>query len=364
MTAFHWAILGTGQISRNFVLGLPACKTMTAAAITVASRTQKNADLFSRELRIPSAAATYQQAISTPAVDAVYIATPPSEHERLALAAIDAGKAVLVEKPFAMDGPAAARIAAAARQKNVFCMEGMWTRFLPLVRSVRERILRGDIGTPRAFRADFLACNRPDASVSVFDPARGGGALMYRGIYGVSLARFFLGPIDEVQATATIGTTDVDEDCTVTLRHRSGAISTIRASLRTAGINDATVHGTAGSIHLESPLIRPFVARMTRFQSSTGKMRGGGRFERLKANRLVQQVRQRVSRWAPAFWFGSGVRIANYYSGNGLAHEADAVMHAVRNGATESPVMPLDESIEIMHIIDLARTAWTQGARQ
>ena len=183
---------------------------------------------------------------------------------------------------------------------------------------------------------------------------------MYRGVYGVSLATFFLGPIAEVQAMATIGATGVDEECTLTLRHLSGAISTIRASLRTAGKNDCTVHGTEGIIHVESPLIRPFCARITRVLPSTGRPKDGGRFERLKAGGLVQGVRQRMSALTKPFGCAFRPRLVHYYNGNGFAHEADAVMEAVKSGARESQVMPLDESIDIMGVIDRARTAWNR----
>lgn len=358
-----WGILGTGPVSRNFLLDLGAFAERASVSV-VASRNRDNAERFAAEFGVPVAAADYAAAAAAPQVDALYIATPPSEHESHALAGIAAGKSVLIEKPFAMDGPSAARIIKAARAKRVFCMEAMWTRFLPLIGTIRARIAAGEIGEIRAFRGDFLGADRPDAAVSIFDPARGGGALMHRGVYGISLARLFLGTIEDVRATARIGTTGVDEDCTLALRHDTGALSTIRASLRTSGANDVTIHGTTGVIHIESPIMRPFAARISHFRESTrdGRASGGG-WERLKRSSLAQGLRQRADPLIRALPSRGSKRVTGYFKGNGFHYEAEALMQAVAAGKTESEVMPLDQSLEIMTVIDSARGAWQKDRR-
>ena len=132
MALFRWGVLGTGPVSRNFLLGLRACAERTSVTV-VASRNRSNAERFAADFGVPIVAASYEAAAAAPQIDALYIATPPSEHESHALAGIAAGKPVLIEKPFAMDATSAARIIEAARGKRVFCMEAMWTRFLPLI---------------------------------------------------------------------------------------------------------------------------------------------------------------------------------------------------------------------------------------
>ncbi len=129
---FRWAILGTGAVARKFVLGLGQSSVAGQAAI-VASRNRANAARTAAELGIPAVADSYEEAIGSGGIDAVYVATPPSLHRNHALAAIAAGRPVLVEKPFAVTGSEAEEIARAARAAGVFCMEGMWTRFLPLL---------------------------------------------------------------------------------------------------------------------------------------------------------------------------------------------------------------------------------------
>lgn len=357
---FRWAILGTGGVSRKFTLGLKAVPGQSA--VVCASRSPDNAARFARDFGLETA--EYAAAAAHPEADAVYIATPPSEHEAQALLAIGAGKPVLIEKPFALDAAAAARIADAAQTAGVFAMEAMWTRFLPLTRALKARVEAGDLGQPRAFEARFFGNDRPDPGASLFDPARGGGALMHRGVYGLSLARHFLGPVAELQAMGRLGETGVDEDCALTLRHENGAISTIRAGLRAAGISGAELYGTQASYRILPPLYRPFAARRIavppRAGGTSGPGAGGGRLEGLKEGGVAQGLNQRLAR-LKEFLRPPGQGVAAPFAGNGYGHEAASLAEAVRAGRTEHALMPLAESVEIMALVDQARAAWGAG---
>ena len=352
--SFRWAILGTGGVSRKFVLGLRAVPGHSAVA--VASRRPENAARFAKDFGMQ--AADYADAAGFADADAVYIATPPSEHEAHAALAIAAGKSVLIEKPFALDAAAAARIASAARAAGSFAMEAMWTRFLPLVTEIRTRIARGELGELRAFEGAFYGNDVPDPGMSLFDPARGGGALMHRGVYGLSLARHLLGPVADMQVMGRIGATGVDEDCALNLRHEGGAISTIRASLRTIGTNAAQISGTEATIRLDPPIYRPVRARLSPTRPRTGGSSGSGpgRLERLREGGLAQGLNQRLGPLRSAVR-PTGQGLFAPFDGNGYGHEAEAVAAAVRAGQGESPLMPLDESVEIMELIDRARAA-------
>lgn len=354
---FRWAILGTGGVSRKFAADL---RTLPGHDIVaVASRSPENADRFARETG--AEAMDYERAAACRDADAVYVATPPSLHEVHACAAIAAGKAVLVEKPFAFDAEAAARIRDAARSAGVFCMEAMWTRFLPLMDRLREEIAAGRLGPLRGFVGGFTDNALPDPADSLFDPARGGGALMHRGLYPVSLARHFMGPVVETRAMARLGPTGVDEDVTLSLRHESGAVSTVTAGLRAAGLNRATLHGEAATVEIAPPIYRPFAARVLSMTPRVGGTGGsgaqGGRLSRLKETGLAQGANQWLTPLKDALR-PPGRGIAARYRGNGYGHEAQAVATAVAAGQTEHPLMPLDESVEIMAIIDAARAQW------
>jgi predicted dehydrogenase len=356
---FRWAILGTGAVARKFVLDLRILGDH-ARVVTVASRAVDNAERFARDLGISNVAPDYRAAVAAD-VDAVYIATPPALHEDHALMAIAAGKATLIEKPLALDGAAACRIADAAQAANVFCMEAMWTRFQPLLRDLRDRIAAGGIGEVRGFDGSFLGVNIPDPDTSLFDPARGGGALMHRGIYPLSIARFLLGPVVESCAMGRIGTTGVDEDSALILRHESGALTTLRSSLRANGKDGATIYGTAGTLHITGPIWRPTGAVLVRTQPH-GARGGPRRFEAfresgagLRLSGMLGQVRGTLGRGQQ--------RIRVPFAGNGYHYEAQAVMEAVQGGQTQAALMPLSESIEIMEIIDRARADWAAEGR-
>lgn len=354
----RWAIFGTGPVARKFVLGLRPLGNR-ARVICVASRQPANAQAFARSLGLPEAAPDYAAAAGSD-VDAVYIATPPFEHEAHALLAIAAGKAVLIEKPFAVDAAAALRIAQAAEAAGVFCMEAMWTRFLPLIIQIKDHIAAGGIGEIRSLHGSFFAANAIDPLASLFDPARGGGALMHRGVYPLSLARHLLGPIIETQAMARLGETGVDEDCALGLRHVSGAISTLRASLRSGGINDLAIHGTHGSLMIRAPVFRPWTARLIRTRARpprSGSGSKGSRFETIIEGSLAQGLNQRLSGLVAGLLPGTRTITARY-QGNGYHYQALALMQAIAAGQTQSPVMPLSESIEIMQVIDAARSQW------
>lgn len=347
----RWAILGTGLVSRKFVLGLRALGPAARVSV-VASRDPAKAQAFAARFGI-AAHADDATAVARDDVDAVYVATPPSEHERQALLAIAAGKAVLVEKPFALDAAAAARIAQAAEAAGVFCMEAMWTRFLPLLDAVRALLAEGALGEIRSLQGSFMGSDLPGpvlsgAGASLFDPARGGGALMHRGVYPLSLARHLLGPIADVTAMGRLGETGVDEDCTVILRHAGGALTTLTASLRSPGPNGLVLAGTTGLMTLEAPVYRPHRARLATVTPRDGGRQGAPRFERLRESGPVQ----RLAQMRPS---GGGRVIRAPFAGNGYHYEAAAVARARAAGETVSALMPLSESVEIMAAIDAAR---------
>jgi len=347
-----WAILGTGAVAAQFASALPKAGGQLVA---VASRRADRAEAFA--VRFGSRATSYEDAIADPAVRAVYIATPPATHEALACAAMAAGKAALVEKPFASDAAAAARIRDAARAAGTFCMEAMWTRFQPLIGDLRRRIEAGEIGAPRQFEAEFCVANLPDPATSLFDPVRGGGALLHRGIYGLSLARFLLGPVTGVRSMARIGPTGVDEDCILTLRHASGALSDVRASLRAGGPGGMSIRGETGSILVAPPLYRPPGAWLQATSARSGGTGAGAAGLRNipLVHRLWQRAGPVMNAMAPR-----GRRLHHPYSGNGYGHQIAAVATALAEGRHESPLMPLDESVEILALADAARAQWHQ----
>lgn len=345
---FRWGILGTGPVAQKFAIGLRSLGG-AAEATVVASRQPANAQRAAAALGIPRVAASYADAVVD--VDAVYVATPPTSHLEHALLAIGAGVPVLVEKPFAADAASGRQIVAAARRADVFCMEAMWTRFLPLLDLVRQHVRDGDLGELRGLDGSFCVATRYDPAASIFDPTRGGGALLHRAVYPLSLARHLLGPVAASHAVALLGESGVDEDVALVARHAGGAVSTVRASLRSAEPSALTLRGTRATLRVDPPVYRPHAATLTPVeptaQGSAGRL---GHHRERPAVQAAQQwtapLRRMLSR---------GARVRAHHDGNGYHYQAAAVAAAVREGAIECPTMPLDESIEVLDLLDHAR---------
>lgn len=357
---FRWGILGTGTVARKFVLGLRQLPSVEV--ISVASGRRENALAFSRDFAIPSVADDVEELAANPKIDAVYVATPPALHRIHAVSCLERGKAVLIEKPFAATSADARAIIEAARLHGVFCMEGMWTRFLPLVADLRARVATGEIGELRSFSGSFATPATPDPTQSLFRPDLGGGALFHRGIYPLSLACHLMGPPTAQHSLATLGETGVDEDSLLILRHEGGAVSAIASGLRSALPNDFLISGTKGSIHVAAPIYRPFRMTITRESARAPSRQGGGRLEALKESGSAQRVYQRLSGLAALVRGRRRQLVVRPYAGNGYHYEAAELMARVRAGEFESPTMPLDESLQLVTIMEAARESRATAA--
>ncbi len=346
---FRWGILGTGFAARKFAFGLR--QSSAGKAVFVASRSRSNAQQFADAFAIPKVANTYDDCSSASDVDAFYIATPPTLHREHALICINSKKPVLIEKPLASTLEDAQEITKAAYDHNVFCMEGMWTRFLPLITHVKKLIDDGRIGSVRSFTGSFGKANIPDKNQSIFDRELGGGAILHRGIYPMSLALHLLGQVDEVVGKAYIGETGVDEDTSIILKHINGSLSNISASLRTQLPNDLTITGTHGSIHVHAPIFRPYKLILNEAKPTYNQSVSKSSLESLKESTLLQSLQQRADFAFDWIRRGKTKTIRKLYGGNGYYYEADEVMRCVRAGINESPIMPLSDSLEILAII-------------
>jgi predicted dehydrogenase len=312
----RWGILGTGRIARDFAAGLRA--TPDAVLAAVASRSSEGAQAFAQQFDVPLAFGTYEELAASPDVDIVYIATPHPMHAANALLALRGGKAVLCEKPFAMNRREAGEVVALARAKNLFLMEAMWTRFMPALAEVRRIIASGEIGAVTQLHADFGFSATPEPSHRVNDPTLGGGALLDLGIYPLSIACALLGRVETVQAQAVMGETGVDLTTAFTMRHAGGALSICSCSLRARAPSELVVSGTRGSVRMH---------RMFHMTES-----------------VTVDLLDGPSRTISTPWLG-----------NGYTHEAIAAGQCLRDGLLEHPDMTHDETLAIMDLLDTIR---------
>lgn len=357
MAKFRWGIIGTGPVARRFVLGLRQLEE--AIPVVVASRSRANAERFSADFSIPNVAASYRDAVDLDQVDAFYVATPPSEHREHALLCINAKKPVLVEKPFSIDAQAAKEIIDAARTRSVFCMEAMWTRFLPLVQHLKKIVSAGEIGECRVFTGRFCAPEAPDPSKNVFNKNLGGGALLDRGVYPLSLACHLMGRPESVRSEAVYGETGVDDDSAMIVRHERGGLSIVHASLRSQCPNDCLIMGDRGSIQVHAPIFRPFKMTISKIEDATRSCAGSAQRGILTQGRFFHSLyHNSLELIANAFQRNGSQTITMPYRGNGYHYEAEEVMRCVRAGKIESEVMPLSESLSIVEAMDQARSQW------
>jgi predicted dehydrogenase len=313
----RWGILGAGSIATTFAGDLALLPDHRVAA--VGSRRQSSAEEFAARFDAPRAYGSYQELCADPDIDVVYVATPHPSHARDSLLALRAGKNVLCEKPFTVNAAEAAEVVAAARQRGLFCMEAMWTRFLPHMRRVRELVDSGVLGDIRTVIADhgqrFLP---PDFSSRLYAPELAGGALLDLGIYPLSFAYFVLGLPATVTAVSDPAETGVDAQTSVLLQYDGGAHAVLTTTLGAKTPTTASVTGTDGRIEIDEVWYQPTSFTMRPV---------AGAEERFDAPRV----------------------------GQGLRYQAEEVGRCLRAGEVESPIMPLDESLAIMATMDEIR---------
>lgn len=257
----QWGVVGTGGIAADFADALRRSKR--CRVVNVTGRTPERARAFADKWRVPATAASVDELIADPNVEAVYIATPHPLHEEAALKTIAAGKPVLCEKPLSVTSEGAARVIEAARKKGVFLMEAYMYRSHPLMREVVKRLQEGAIGRIRHVRADFAFRVPRDPEGRLFAPNLGGGGILDVGGYVVSFARLVAGvaagvPFDEpteLTANGIIGPHGADELASALLTFKTGMTAALTAAVYhdagTAGI----VFGDEGKLFMPDPWI-------------------------------------------------------------------------------------------------------------
>ncbi len=316
---YRWGILGTGKIARRFLQA--ASSVPEAQVVAVGSRTQERADAFGSSFGIPKRYGRYEDVLNDPEVEIVYVATPHSLHFEQVCAALSAGKHVLCEKPFTLNAQQAEQAIARARQAGRFVMEGMWTRCFPVMRAVVERVRNGAIGEVRLVQADFGFQPPFDPESRLFNPELGGGALLDVGIYPVALAFQFLGAPQQIVSLATLGQTRVDELDGIVFQYANGALAVLTAALRVNTPKHAYLCGSEGMVHFPAPWWKPSEAFLIRHD-------------------------------------GSQEHLSFPYEGDGLQFEIRHVHDCLAEGLTESPWMPLDETLAIQRVLDTLRRQW------
>jgi predicted dehydrogenase len=315
MSDIGWGILATGWIAHSFTEDLQAAGLDVVA---VGSRTQERADEFAEGHGIPHAHGSWEALVADPDVDVVYVATPHPAHASAALAALDAGKHVLVEKPFTMSAAEAQAVADKAEAAGLVALEAMWTRFLPHMLEITQLLADGAIGDPQVLIANHDQDLPTDPKHRLNDPELGGGALLDLGIYPISFAVDVFGLPQRVDAMATWAPTGVDERVSGVLEHEHGRHTLFTFAKNLAAPNRATILGDRGRIEIDPTWYAP-----------TGYS-------------VLDAQGEEVHRSRPEV------------SGRGMQYQAFEVERLIREGGA-SERMPLAQSVAIMAVLDRIR---------
>ena len=317
--ALGWGIIGPGRIATAFAESLAAYTRQRIVAI--GSRSADTALNFAKRFDGCDAVRSYEELVKHPAVDIVYVSTPHSFHHPCVMLALEAGKHVLVEKPFAINADQAREMVQTAQQKGLFLMEAMWPRFLPAFDSVRQILSEAILGEITSVVADLGEYFRPDPAYRLFSPELAGGALLDLGVYLVSLSSFLVGTPSRVTAVGQFTSTGVDAQVCAILENGRGALSTLFTTLAAPTPTGAFIAGTKGTLRLDSPFYVP------------------GRITITSLDRSIERTREFDVRTPAA----------------GLCYEAAEAARRIAQGSTESPYLPLQESVAILETLDRIR---------
>ena len=315
----RWGILSTGTISTRFVPGL--AELPQTELVAVASRSIEKANSFADRFNIRKRHGSYQALADDPEVDVVYVSTPHNYHKEHSLLCLNSGKAVLCEKPFAINAQETEEMFSVAKEKGLFIMEAMWTYFLPHIVKLRELIAQGVIGDIRMLQADIGFRAEFDPKHRLFDPALGGGSLLDIGVYPVALAFMLFGPPIEIQSSTNLGSTGVDEETALLLKHSEGQLALLSATIRLEPSTAAIITGTKGRIHIRPGWYHPSPLTIHKADESP---------QTVEVDCLL----------------------------NGMNYEALEVNGCLREGRLESEVMPHTRTLEIMKTLDRIRAQW------
>lgn len=317
MTLVRFGILGAGRIAHSFCA---AAKGIGETVSAVASRDEQKAKDFQAKWNLPRAYGSYEAFLSDPTVDCVYVATPHGLHYEHMLQILDAGKHILCEKAFTLNRKQAAEIFAKAKEKGLFVMEAMWTRFLPTIQDVLKIVQNGEIGEIIQIDAAFCFEASKDPEGRHLNLALGGGALLDVGIYPITMANLVLGSPTSIESEVRLHSSGVDISETITYLYPEAEVF-LKAGFDEDLPRDAFLYGTTGYIQIPH-------------------FNGAERAIVFDRNHKIVKV------------------IEHKHLVNGLEYEIFETVRCIKKKALESQIMSHETTLEILAQMDQLRRDW------
>lgn len=314
MRPIRWGLLSTSAIAGRFAADLR--RTDGAELTAVGSRSLESARKFAQQNGVARAHGSYEALVADPDVDIVYVSTPHAFHRDNVLMCFDAGKPVLCEKALTLNAADATELVARAREKQLFFMEAMWMRCNPNIRAMQAVVNSGAIGAVTAVGADFGLVPDKPPDHRLFNPALGASSILDLGVYATTFVWLFLGSPSVIQSTGLLSERGIDLSCASAFSY-DGAIATISCTMTGLTPTRAYVGGTRGRIDVPPRFHHP-----DEFTVTVGEDR--------------QQHTRPTTR-------------------NGFRYEIEEVHRCLRSGATESDVVPLDDTVAVLRVLDQMR---------
>ena len=286
----------------------------------VASREKVKADVFAGKHGVKKAYGSYEELVKDNKVELIYIATPHSEHYENARLCLENNKPVLCEKSFTANAAQAEELFKLAREKHVFITEAIWTRYMPMLKTIREVIGSGVIGDPKTLTANLGYVI--DKVERILSPALAGGALLDVGVYPINFAMMIFGnDIEKVRSSCTYTDTGVDRQNTVTLQYGDGKYAVLNSSMESLSDRKGIIYGTKGFAIVEN---------INNFESITVY---DASYKKAAEYKRPKQI-------------------------SGYEYEVEASIRAIRAGKIQCEEMPHEEILRVMKLMDSLRKEW------
>lgn len=318
MKKVRWGILGTGTIAHKFASDLRLVDN--AELVAIGSRSLETAKKLADEWDIPTSFGSYEELAKSGEVDIVYIATTNNLHHPNTILCLNNGKAVLCEKPFALNENQTLEMTDLAQNKNLFLMDALWTKFLPHYQKMIEIVKSGSLGDIKVVLANFGFCANAEPNSRLLSPELGGGSLMDIGIYNIFTTLDILGKPDEINVSINSTEQGIDEQCTVVFKYNNGAMASLFSSISANLSTEVEISGTLGRLKLTTP-----------FYDSNSVLE-----YYVDGKKTIIETEKE--------------------DGLGYQYEARHATNCLLNGMTESTVVPHADSILLMQTLDKIRS--------
>ena len=344
MSDIHFGIVGSGRMAALMMPAFSHADGVTAAA--VCSSNAERANAFAVTHGIGAAYGSLETMFADKNIDAIYIANVTCDHAVTAIAALEAGKHVLCEKPFAISADEGERVIAAAQRSGKLFMEGLWTHFLPAYVRVRDLIKDRSVGEPVHLMTDFAYPATAEKYPRLFS-LDGGGVLLDRAVYPISFALKLMGPVKDVQAVVIRDRAGVDVHVNIQTRHENRATAQLSASMIAMMSNSASIACSEGLVSMPPPILGAEIVRVEHFTAPPASSGGGNEKLKgaLKRNPFLRRVKSALG--------GGGERHA--YGANQYLPQLQHFRDLIRSEKTESDVVSHAFSLDVLQIIDRIR---------